>query len=75
MLSKAEFQTLSDAVVIWYRHYGVSPVALNSAVLCRAAVDLLRSGLTNADDIAASLIATYSADDLPVRVQTAGTRH
>jgi hypothetical protein len=66
-LTKDEFNMLSRAVVLWHRFYEVSPVTYNSAILCRAAIDLLSGGFTTAEAISAQLIETYGPDDLPER--------
>jgi len=62
-LTANEFQMLSRAVVLWYRYYGVRPVLGRSDTLCREAVTLFEQGLTTSEEIAASLIEKYPADE------------
>jgi hypothetical protein len=62
-LNPEEFQLLSRAVVLWYRHYNVSPVEHRSAMLCREAVDLFRAGYDTSEEIADVLIDRYGEGD------------
>jgi hypothetical protein len=74
-LSRAEFKMISRAVVLWYRYYDVHPVVRYSTTLCREAIALCDEGMTTPEEIAATLIKKYVADERLYRGSSGDTRH
>jgi len=74
-LTAAEFQMLSRAVVLWYRYYGVRPVLRRSDTLCREAIALFGKGLTTSEEIAATLIEKFRADENQFGRTSVHTKH
>jgi hypothetical protein len=54
-----DFQTLSDAIQCWYKHFGIHPTDRDTSVLCSAALDLFNDGKTDAQDLVAGLLKIY----------------
>lgn len=59
-----DFRSLSEAVMTWYRHFGVAVSEHDSQILCSAAIQLFNDGKTDVEDLAAGLIEMFPAPDL-----------
>lgn len=58
-LTPSDLRTLSVAVQIWYRHYGIPLNANASCRVCAAAMYIFRHGIVSVDQIAQVLIDRF----------------
>lgn len=73
-LTPSDLRTLSVAVQIWYRHYGIPLNATVSCRVCAAAMNIFGHGIVSVDQIAQALIDRFPPEQ-PSDTKFAHTIH